>query len=47
MFRHRSGWVTVSVGLIQERQSALNDHLGNHSKISKKNRLGESNEAKL
>ena len=46
MFRLRSSWVAVSVGLIQERQSALKDPLGDHSKISK-NRLGESNEAKL
>ena len=47
MFRLRSSWVTISVGLNQERQSALKDPLGDHSKISNKNRLGESNEAKL
>ena len=36
MFRLQSRWVTVSAGLIQERQSALKNNLGDHSKISKK-----------
>ena len=36
MFRLRSSWFTFSVGLIQKRQSALKDHLGDHSKISRK-----------
>ena len=46
MFRLRSSWVAVSVGRMQGRQSALKDPLGDHSRF-RKNRLGESNEAKL